>query len=56
VRDLLLSPLCLRLTFVLPYADCFAAALATARKAALATSDQDFAPFTKRLDIFWTTT
>ena len=46
----------LRAEHPLPYADCFAAALATARKAALATSDQDFAPLAKKLDILWTTT
>jgi len=46
----------LRAQHPLPYADCFAAALATARKAALATSDQDFAPLAKKLDILWTTT
>jgi predicted nucleic acid-binding protein len=38
------------------HADCFAAALAAARKATLATSDQDFAPLAKKLDILWTTT
>jgi predicted nucleic acid-binding protein len=38
----------------LPYADCFAAALAADRKASLATSDRDFAHVEKKLDIFWT--
>jgi hypothetical protein len=32
----------------LPYADCFAATLASAHKATLATSDQDFAPLNKK--------
>ncbi|MGC1615588.1 MAG: type II toxin-antitoxin system VapC family toxin [Candidatus Acidiferrum sp.] len=38
----------------LPYIDCFAAALAAHRKAALATSDQDFASVEKKIDILWT--
>jgi predicted nucleic acid-binding protein len=38
----------------LPYTDCFAASLAAHRKAALATSDQDFAPVEKKIDILWT--
>jgi predicted nucleic acid-binding protein len=38
----------------LPYADCFAAALATDRKAALATSDADFAKLERRLTLLWT--
>lgn len=38
----------------LPYTDCFAAALAAARKASLATSDKDFAHVEKKLDILWT--
>ena len=33
----------------LPYADCFAAALATDRKASLATSDADFAKLERHL-------
>jgi len=37
----------------LPYVDCFAAALATQRKASLATSDKDFSPLEKKLDILW---
>jgi predicted nucleic acid-binding protein len=40
--------------FNLPYVDGFAAALAAARKAPLATSDKDFAQVEKKLDIFWT--
>jgi predicted nucleic acid-binding protein len=44
----------LRAEHKLPYADCFAAALAVSRKAALATSDKDFAPLEKKLDIRWT--
>jgi len=38
----------------LPYADCFAAALAAARKASLATSDPDFAKLERRLTLLWT--
>jgi predicted nucleic acid-binding protein len=41
--------------FNLPYVDGFAAALAAARKAPLATSDKDFAHVEKKLDILWTT-
>ncbi len=37
----------------LPYADCFAAALAHARKAALITSDKDFERVAGSLKIFW---
>jgi len=37
----------------LPYADCFAAALAQQRKAALITSDSDFKAIEKRLNIIW---
>lgn len=37
----------------LPYADCFAAALASNRKAPLLTSDSDFAHLEKKLDILW---
>ncbi len=37
----------------LPYADCFAAALAANRKASLATSDKDFAQVEKQLNILW---
>jgi predicted nucleic acid-binding protein len=41
--------------FNLPYVDGFAAALAAARKASLATSDKDFASIEKKLDLLWTT-
>ena len=44
----------LRAEHKLPYADCFAAALAASRKASLATSDKDFASVEKNLDILWT--
>ncbi len=44
----------LRAEHKLPYADCFAAALAASRKASLATSDKDFASVEKDLDILWT--
>jgi len=37
----------------LPYADCFAAALAQSRKAALVTSDQDFKRAGAALKILW---
>jgi ribonuclease VapC len=37
----------------LPYADCFAAALAQARKATLVTSDKDFASVSTALKILW---
>jgi len=40
--------------FNLPYVDGFAAALALARKASLATSDKDFAHVEKKLDLLWT--
>jgi predicted nucleic acid-binding protein len=45
----------LRADHKLPYADCFAAALAAHRKASLATSDQDFATVEKKIAILWTT-
>ena len=38
----------------LPYADCFAAALAANPKASLATSDADFAKLERRLTLLWT--
>jgi predicted nucleic acid-binding protein len=41
--------------FNLPYVDAFAAALASQRKASLATSDKDFSSVEKKLDILWTT-
>jgi predicted nucleic acid-binding protein len=44
----------LKATHKLPYADCFAAALALTRNATLATSDKDFAPLQKKLNILWT--
>jgi predicted nucleic acid-binding protein len=40
----------------LGYTDCFAAALALARKGALATSDRDFAVLDRKIEILWTTT
>jgi len=45
-----------RVKYKLPYADCFAAALAQQRKASLATGDQDFAKVAKLIRIHWTTT
>jgi predicted nucleic acid-binding protein len=44
----------LRADLKLPYTDCFAAALASHRKASLATSDKDFAHVEKKLEILWT--
>jgi predicted nucleic acid-binding protein len=44
----------LRAEHKLPYADCFAAALAVNREASLVTSDKDFAHVEKRLEILWT--
>ena len=38
----------------LPYADCFAAALARQRGAAIATADRDFARMEKMVEIYWT--
>ena len=38
----------------LPYVDYFAAALATQRKAPLATSDKDFSLLQKKLNLLWT--
>jgi predicted nucleic acid-binding protein len=43
----------LRAEHKLPYADCFAAALALSRKAALATSDKDFVHIQKHVTILW---
>jgi len=37
----------------LPYADCFAAALAQQRKSALITSDADFKAVERRLNVIW---
>ena len=44
----------LRAEHKLPYTDGFAAALAVAHKASLATGDKDFACVEKKLDILWT--
>jgi len=41
--------------FNLPYVDGFTAALASLRKASLATSDRDFATVEKKLNLLWTT-
>jgi predicted nucleic acid-binding protein len=43
----------LRAEHKLPYADCFAAAVAVNRRAPLATSDKDFAHVEKKLEILW---
>jgi predicted nucleic acid-binding protein len=44
----------LRADHKLPYADCFAAALAADRKASLATSDADFDKLERHLTLLWT--
>jgi uncharacterized protein len=44
----------LRAQHKLPYTDCFAAALAAARKASLATGDKDFSSVERKIDILWT--
>lgn len=44
----------LRANYKLHYTDCFAAALASQRNAALATSDKDFSPLQKKLNLLWT--
>jgi predicted nucleic acid-binding protein len=44
----------LRAECKLPYTDCFAAALAVACNASVATGDKDFALVEKKLDILWT--
>ena len=41
--------------YQLPYADCFAAALASLSKASLVTSDSDFSLVQKRIPILWAT-
>jgi predicted nucleic acid-binding protein len=43
----------LKARHTLPYADCFAAALARARKATLVTSDKDFERVASSLKILW---
>ncbi|OFW11027.1 MAG: hypothetical protein A3G20_01135 [Acidobacteria bacterium RIFCSPLOWO2_12_FULL_59_11] len=45
----------LRAQHKLPYADCFAAALAQQRKAIVATADQDFTQVEQIVNIMWTT-
>jgi predicted nucleic acid-binding protein len=44
-----------RVQHKLPYADCFAAALASDRKASVATSDKDFEEVEKQVNILWLT-
>ena len=44
----------LRAESKLPYTDSFAASLAIARKASLATSDRDFAHVERKVEIIWT--
>lgn len=44
-----------RAHYKLPYADCFAAALAHQRRATLATADKDFTPVERQIKILWTT-
>lgn len=43
----------LKAAYKLPYADCFAAALAQQQKATLVTTDRDFARVQKQIDILW---
>jgi predicted nucleic acid-binding protein len=43
----------LRAQYKLPYADCFAAALAKARKASVMTTDQDFAKVKSEVEILF---
>ena len=43
----------LKATYRLPYADCFAAAVAQQRKATLVTADKDFAPVEEQVSILW---
>lgn len=43
----------LKAEYGLPYADCFAAALAIGRKAAVATADYDFRRVEKSVNILW---
>lgn len=42
-----------RIEFGLPYASCFAAALARQRRASLVTADKLFSPMEKQLNIVW---
>ena len=44
-----------RAQYKLPYADCFAAALAQQRKAMIATADKDFTQVDQVVKIVWTT-
>lgn len=44
----------LRAEHKFPYTDCFAAALAAAHKASLATGDKDFSSVERNIDIVWT--
>jgi predicted nucleic acid-binding protein len=44
----------LRAEHKLPYTDCFAAALAAAHQASLATGDKDFSSVERKIDILWT--
>ncbi|MGA2429478.1 MAG: PIN domain-containing protein, partial [Candidatus Acidiferrum sp.] len=46
---------CVHALHQLPYADCFAAALAAHRQATLATSDKHFARVETQLRVLWTT-
>jgi predicted nucleic acid-binding protein len=49
--ELIRSAAEMRAEHKLPYADCFAAALAVNRETSLATSDKDFAHVQKRIEI-----
>ena len=52
-RELTREAAGLKAAYKLPYADCFAAALAKTRKAAVVTGDKDFEPLEKEIRIEW---
>lgn len=52
-RETTLLAATLKAQHKLPYADCFAAALAIQKKAMLVGADKDFAPIEKHLNILW---
>lgn len=54
-RETTLLAATLKAQHKLPYADCFAAALAQQRKAMLVTTDKDFGPVEKQVGILWAT-
>ncbi len=52
-RELTREAAGLKTAYKLPYADCFAAALAKTRKATVVTGDKDFGPLEKEIKIEW---